>query len=154
MNLEVVVFESLGLRVDTGAHRAELDGRSLDLEPKAFNLLVLLLANAGQLVTKQQILDTVWAGTAVTDNALTRVVAQLRKALGDDAREATFLETVPTLGYRWVAAVRRLDPTQSPVQSGFRVGSESVQSPVQSRFRVGSESVQSPVQSRFRVDSV
>ena len=93
MNLEVLVFESLGLRVDTGAYRASLDGRPLALEPKAFDLLVFLLSHAGELVTKQQILDVVWQGTAVSDNALTRVVAQLRKALGDDAREARFVET-------------------------------------------------------------
>jgi Tol biopolymer transport system component/DNA-binding winged helix-turn-helix (wHTH) protein len=105
--LEVVVFESLGLRVDTGAYRAELDGRRLELEPKAFDLLVFLLSNPQQLVTKQQLLDAAWQGTAVTDNALTRVVAQLRKALGDDAREAKFLETIPTRGYRWIPAVAR-----------------------------------------------
>lgn len=105
MNLEVVVFESLGLRVDTAAYRAALDGRPLALEPKAFDVLVFLLSHAGQLVTKQQILDAVWQGTAVSDNALTRVVAQLRKALGDDARESRFLETVPTRGYRWIAPV-------------------------------------------------
>ena len=124
MNFEVVVFESLGLRVDTAAYRAELNGQPLDLEPKAFNLLVLLLASAGQLVTKGHILDTVWAGTAVTDNALTRVVAQLRKALGDDAREATFLETVPTLGYRWVAPVTRRPAPTPESQTGVRPASD------------------------------
>ncbi len=133
MNLEVVVFESLGLRVDTGAYRAEIDGRPLELEPKAFDLLVMLLSHPGQLVTKQQILDGVWQGTAVTDNAVTRVVAQLRKALGDDAREARFLETVPTRGYRWIAAVRTIRSESSPNQ--FRVDSERTLNP----FRVGSE---------------
>jgi Tol biopolymer transport system component/DNA-binding winged helix-turn-helix (wHTH) protein len=119
MNLEVVVFESLGLRVDTAAYRAALDGRPLALEPKAFDVLVFLLSHAGQLVTKQQILDAVWQGTAVSDNALTRVVAQLRKALGDDAREARFLETVPTRGYRWIAPV---------AQSQHRASTELVES--------------------------
>lgn len=160
MGPEMAAFESLGLRVDTAAHRAELDGRAVDLEPKAFNLLVLLLTNAGQLVTKQEILDTIWAGTAVTDNALTRVVAQLRKALRDDARQATFLETVPTLGYRWIAPVTRgrtrLGAASEPARSGLAADSEPGRSGLaadseRERSRVGVHSGQSP--GAVRVDS-
>jgi Tol biopolymer transport system component/DNA-binding winged helix-turn-helix (wHTH) protein len=127
MNLEVVVFESLGLRVDTAAYRVSIDGRPLALEPKAFDLLVFLLSHGGELVTKQQILDTVWQGTAVSDNALTRVIAQLRKALGDDARQASFLETVPTRGYRWIAPVtiNRARVQPEPSATGLRTDSES-----------------------------
>jgi len=93
--------------VDTAAFRVERGGRTVGLEPKAFDLLVLLLERPGQVVTKQEILDTVWRQTAVTDNAMTRIVAHLRKALGDDARDARYIETVPTRGYRWVAPVQR-----------------------------------------------
>src|SRR6185436_15907070 len=90
------------LNVDAGRFRVEREGRPVVLEPKAFDLLVLLISRQGQVVTKQEILERIWADTAVTDNALTRVVAQLRKAIGDDARDARFIETVPTRGYRWL----------------------------------------------------
>jgi Tol biopolymer transport system component/DNA-binding winged helix-turn-helix (wHTH) protein len=139
MSPEPAVYESLGLRIDTAAYRAELNGRVLDLEPKAFDLLILLVTHAGQLVTKQEILNAVWAGTAVTDNALTRVVAQVRKALGDDAREATYLETVPTRGYRWLAPVARgqtvVRAGSDQGQTGVRAGSDQGQTGV----RAGSE---------------
>jgi len=108
------------VRVDTAAFRVERGGTVIALEPKAFDLLVLLLERPGQLVTKQEILDTVWRQTAVTDNALTRTVAHLRKALGDDAREARYIETVPTRGYRWVATVTRpaeASPVRPPAES-------------------------------------
>ena len=95
------------VRVDVASFRVERGGRAVPLEPKAFDLLVLLLAADGRVVTKQEILESVWKDTAVTDNALTRIVAQLRRALGDDAREAKYIETVPTRGYRWIAPVRR-----------------------------------------------
>ena len=102
------------LRVDLAAFRVERAGRPVELEPKAFDLLVLLIQSRPDVVTKQEIFDRIWAGTAVTDNALTRVVAQLRKALGDDARGAQFIETVPTRGYRWLpepdAAVEAAPP--------------------------------------------
>jgi Tol biopolymer transport system component/DNA-binding winged helix-turn-helix (wHTH) protein len=90
------------LDVDTGRFRVERAGRPAVLEPKAFDLLILLIERHGQVVTKQEILERIWTDTAVTDNALTRVVAQLRKAIGDDARDARFIETVPTRGYRWL----------------------------------------------------
>src|SRR5262245_38673439 len=91
--------------VDPQRYTVTRGGRPLALEPKAFDLLLLLVESQGRLVSKQEILDRVWGGTAVTDNSLTRIVAQLRKALGDDAREAKYIETVPTRGYRWLAAV-------------------------------------------------
>jgi len=134
MNLQVAVFESLELRVDTAAYRVERGGAPVSLEPKAFDLLVFLLANAGQLVTKQRLLDEVWGGTAVSDNALTRVIAQLRKAIGDDAREARYLETIPTRGYRWIAPVTR-------GQTGVGLGSDPGPTPLGARFDPGRSGV-------------
>ncbi|HET9703035.1 MAG TPA: transcriptional regulator, partial [Vicinamibacterales bacterium] len=89
--------------LDLDSYRLERAGRPLSLEPKAFNLLVLMVQRPGHLFTKQELFDALWADTAVTDHALTRVVAQLRRVLGDEAREARYIETVPTRGYRWVA---------------------------------------------------
>ena len=91
--------------LDLDAYRLERAGVPVALEPKAFNLLAVMVQRPGHLFTKQEIFDLVWPGTAVTDHALTRIVAQIRRALGDEAREARFLETVPTRGYRWVCSV-------------------------------------------------
>ena len=70
-------------------------GAAATLEPKAFRLVVFLIENRGRLVEKQEALDAVWEGAFVTDNALTRVIAQLRKALGDEAKDKKYIETVP-----------------------------------------------------------
>ncbi len=80
-------------------------GVVVSLEPKAFRLLVFLIENRGRLVEKQELLDAVWEDAFVGDNALTRVIAQLRKALGDEAKAAKYIETVPTRGYRFIAQV-------------------------------------------------
>ena len=91
--------------LDLDTYRLERGGRPLSLEPKAFNLLALMVQRPGHLFTKQEIFETLWPGTAVTDHALTRVVAQIRRVLGDEVREARYLETVPTRGYRFIGTV-------------------------------------------------
>ncbi|MFP5378486.1 MAG: winged helix-turn-helix domain-containing protein, partial [Vicinamibacteria bacterium] len=102
--------------LDTGAFRLERGGRPVPLEPKAVDVLALLVSQDGRLVTKQAIFDTVWRDVAVTDHALTRIVAQLRRALGDEARESRYIETVPTRGYRWIRPVTVETPAvSSPV---------------------------------------
>ena len=91
--------------IDLDAFRIERAGVPLALEPKAFNLLVLLIQRPGHVFTKQEIFERLWPGTVVTDHALTRVIAQLRRVLGDEARDGKYIETVPTRGYRWLPKV-------------------------------------------------
>jgi Tol biopolymer transport system component/DNA-binding winged helix-turn-helix (wHTH) protein len=94
------------VELDAEGFRVTKAGAPVRLEPKALELLLFLAANAGRLVTKAEIQEAVWKDTFVTENALTRLVAQIRKGLGDDARGSRYVETVPTRGYRFVA---RLD---------------------------------------------
>ncbi|MGC9970484.1 MAG: winged helix-turn-helix domain-containing protein [Bryobacteraceae bacterium] len=91
--------------VQPDAFRVEKSGRVLALEPKAIRVLLYLIEHHSRAVSKEELLREIWEDVAVTDNALTRVVAQLRKALGDDAKVARYIETLPTLGYRFVAEV-------------------------------------------------
>src|SRR5688500_2421517 len=93
--------------LDLDSYRLERAGVPLSLEPKAFNLLALMVQRPRHLFSKQEIFEALWPDTAVTDHALTRVVAQLRRVLGDEAREARYLETVPTRGYRWIKEIGR-----------------------------------------------
>ena len=106
--------------LDLDAYRLERAGVPVALEPKAFNLLALMVQRPGHLFTKQEIFDLVWPGTAVTDHALTRIVAQIRRALGDEAREARYLETVPTRGYRWIHPVEAIDGVPAAVEPHAR----------------------------------
>ena len=103
------VFEFGDVRVEPEAFRVLKAGHPMAMEPKAIDLLVFLIECRGRLVEKQELLDAVWKDTTVTENAMTRVVAQLRKALGDPAAEPRYIETVPTRGYRFIAPVRLVD---------------------------------------------
>jgi len=80
-------------------------GEVLPVEPKAFRVLLLLLRNPQKLIPKEELLNAVWGETAVSENSLTRSIALLRKLLGDEARDPRFIETVATVGYRWVCKV-------------------------------------------------
>jgi len=88
------------------------EGVPLSIEPKSFKVLVYLIENRGRTVSKDDLIQAVWNGTFVTDNALTRVIAQLRRELEDDAKQPRYIETVPTVGYRFIA---ELKPAPSPV---------------------------------------
>ncbi len=99
--------------IDPAAELLRRDGESVHLEPRAFQLLVYLLEHRDRLVTKQDLNEQVWAGAFVTDNAVDRAVARLRKALGDDVHQPRYIETVPTRGYRFVAEVESGEPAQA-----------------------------------------
>ncbi|MGA8671194.1 MAG: winged helix-turn-helix domain-containing protein [Terracidiphilus sp.] len=80
-------------------------GERIAVEPKAFRVLLFLLRNPGRLIPKDEIVGSVWNDSAVSDNSLTRSVAQLRRVLGDDTREPLYILTVPTVGYRFLCEV-------------------------------------------------
>jgi DNA-binding winged helix-turn-helix (wHTH) protein len=73
---------------------------AVTLELRVMQVLVCLARRAGDLVTRQELIDTVWATEFIGENILTRAVAELRKALGDDARNPSFIETIHRRGYR------------------------------------------------------
>jgi Tol biopolymer transport system component/DNA-binding winged helix-turn-helix (wHTH) protein len=80
-------------------------GAVLPVEPKAFRVLLILLRNPGKLIGKEELLNAVWGDAAVTENSLTRSIALLRKLLGDETRNPRYIETVATVGYRFICKV-------------------------------------------------
>lgn len=94
-----------GFHLDVRDRRLARDDKVIRLEPKSFDVLCCLLANAGHLVSKQDLVDEVWARAFVSDNSLTRCIHQVRAALEDDADRPRFIETIPGSGYRFIADV-------------------------------------------------
>jgi len=101
--MDPVTYTFHGVYIDRARMILERDGVPLSLEPKAVDVLLYLVDHRDRLVTKDELLDHVWKDTFVTPNVLTRIVAQLRKALGDDARESRIIETFSKRGYRFIA---------------------------------------------------
>ena len=91
--------------LDVRERRLSRGGEVIPLRLKVFDTLLVLVENAGRLVTKQELLDTVWPETTVEENNLNHNVSVLRKALGENATGQQYIETVPRVGYRFAAPV-------------------------------------------------
>ena len=90
------------------------DGRELPLMPRCFDLLVLLVERRNEAVSRRELLDAVWSDVVVTDGALSQAVRILRRTLGDDPREPTFIRTVQRHGYRFVCEDLVEEPDEGP----------------------------------------
>ena len=90
------------------------DGTST-VHPKAMDVLVALAVRKGEVVSKQELLDTVWAGVHVGEDVLSTAIWELRRALEDDARTPRFIRTVPRRGYGLVALPQALETDAAPV---------------------------------------
>jgi DNA-binding winged helix-turn-helix (wHTH) protein/Tol biopolymer transport system component len=80
-------------------------GKVVAVEPKAFRALLFLLHNPQKVVSKEELLNSVWGDAAVTEGSLTRCIWLLRRVLGDDINEPRYIATVATVGYRFVGKV-------------------------------------------------
>ncbi|HEV8718279.1 MAG TPA: AAA family ATPase [Candidatus Binatia bacterium] len=106
-------------RFDPTGERLWRGARAIALRPKTFAVLRLLVERAGQLVTKEELLDAVWPDTSVSDVVPIVCVRELRQALGDQADAPHFIETVPRRGYRFIAPLSTAPPEVSRQLSGI-----------------------------------
>lgn len=107
------IYRFGNILVEPAAHRLERDGQPLPVEPKAYTLLLTLLRHAGDLVSKDTLLDSVWGHHHVTTGVLNRVVSQLRRTLGDSSAQPRYIATVHSLGYRFIGELQYTPPAGS-----------------------------------------
>ncbi len=99
------VYEFGPFRLELREHRLMRAGQPVPLTGKAFNTLRALVERHGELVSKQDLMSEIWPETTVEENNLDRNISAVRKALGEQADEPSFIETVPRVGYRFIAPV-------------------------------------------------
>src|SRR6476660_1155419 len=98
-----VGFGEFRFHLDTGQLWLRADG--VRMTPKAAGVLKVLVSNAGTPVSKGELFASVWPDVAVTDDALTTCIQELRRVLGDDAKHPQFIETRHRRGYQFIATV-------------------------------------------------
>jgi transcriptional activator of cad operon len=103
-------------------------GESVRLEARAMLLLLYLAERAGEVVSIEELLNRVWTGVIVSPDSVYQAVASLRRQLGDDPKQPTYIATVPRLGYRMVATVTRVDPDRgAPVTSNLASEGQAIE---------------------------
>jgi len=103
MTMGTVQFGPFSL--DEAARQLLRSGREVSLSPKAFQLLVLLVTNRERAMSKQELHQSLWPSTFVVDTNLASLIAEIRRALDDDAAKPEFVRTIHRFGYRFVGQV-------------------------------------------------
>ena len=109
-------------RLDPRAGLLQRDGQGIALRPKTWAVLLHLAERPGVLLSREELLDALWPGVAVTPDTLNKSIGELRLALGDDRHAPRFIETVHRRGFRFIAATRRLD---APAATAGRLSAAS-----------------------------
>lgn len=104
----------------------ERGGRVVHVKPKSMAVLVRLAQDAGEVVTRDEFFNAIWPGSAVTDDVLTQCIVELRRSLGDSARDPRYIETIPKVGFRLLPGVA---PTNSGAEAVAGAGHDRPESP-------------------------
>lgn len=110
------LWQFAGAEFDEASWALRVEGQAVALEGKPLEVLHELLLRAGEVVTKDELLDAVWPGVAVVEGSLPTAISKLRKALGE--RQDNIIETVPRVGYRLTCSVR-IESIESPLAPRF-----------------------------------
>jgi len=93
-------LQSQHIEIDTQNQVMNCHGETITLAPKVYDLLLYFCQNGQRVISKDELMEHVWTGTLVTENAISRTLVKVRKALGDDPKSPHFIVTVPRKGYR------------------------------------------------------
>src|SRR5262245_1026337 len=100
--------------IDSRTWTLSRDGAAVDLSPRLVEILAYLVEQNGAVATKEELLDRFWPDVHVTENTLTRAIADIRKALGDAADQPRVVQTLARRGYRFVGEMDAAEPAGDP----------------------------------------
>src|SRR5215813_7542654 len=106
------LYEFGPFRIDSRERLLSCHGKPVAVTPKAFDTLLVLVQNSGHLLLKEELLKAIWPDSFVEEVNLSQSISTLRRALGDTAHKSRYIATVPGKGYRFVADVRPVLPSE------------------------------------------
>jgi DNA-binding winged helix-turn-helix (wHTH) protein/TolB-like protein/Tfp pilus assembly protein PilF len=115
------IFEFEEFRLDAKSRRLyrRAGGEIVPLTPKAVELLLFLVRNSPKILSKEELLDTVWENSFVEEANLSQTIFVLRKALGENTKEPRFILTVPNRGYQFIAPVRETSAKDAILEESY-----------------------------------
>jgi DNA-binding winged helix-turn-helix (wHTH) protein len=137
------LFQFGGFTLDLQRRGLYRDGNRIHLTSKPLELLIYLVENAGRPVEKRELLDSVWNGVFVTEDNLVQAIIEIRRALGDNKDDPRFIQTIPRLGYRFVAEVSlEWTPVEPSTSAATTFTVHEKKQPLKYRFRSMSKQTQ------------
>ena len=103
--LEQPIYRIADIEFDPARNCLRQAGQEQVLRQKSLQVLRYLIEHRERSVSKEELLQNIWEGTAVTDDALVQIIVELRKLLGDDSRRPRFIRTIPKAGYHFIGPV-------------------------------------------------
>lgn len=100
--------------LNTHANSISLGDKLIELEHRLVMLLIYFIHHKGEVLSKDQLLKTIWQGKVVNDDSLSVAVSHIRKALGDNPRAPQFIKTIPGVGYQFIGDAEALEETAAP----------------------------------------
>lgn len=130
----IAEYKFADVAIDMTDFRVRKTGKNQKITPLAFEVLRYLVEHRGRTVEKQELFESVWRDQFVSDNALTRIVKEIRQTIGDDASAPRYIETVPKRGYRFIAEVVEtvLPEAEAAAKEPEAFAPESIGSPTES----------------------
>lgn len=104
----VLIFEDCAM--DLPRRELRREGAIVPVEPKAFDIIALLIRERARVVSKQELVDTIWNGRFITDSSLSTAIKTARRAVGDDGQTQHMIKTIHGQGFRFVADVQEVEP--------------------------------------------
>jgi DNA-binding winged helix-turn-helix (wHTH) protein/TolB-like protein len=128
------VFEFGPFRLDPSARELLRDGEPVHLTPRVFDTLAFLVEHRGRVLSKEELLASLWRGLVVEENNLGQAVSKLRHALGETPGENRYISTAPGYGYRFVAPVRLVESPDRPDQPSTTQAASAAAIPMRRRL--------------------
>jgi Tol biopolymer transport system component/DNA-binding winged helix-turn-helix (wHTH) protein len=126
-------FRLAGHLIQTRLNRIQTADETLQVEPKVMQVLVFLAENAGEVISRETLIDRVWEGAFVSDDVLTRCIGELRKIFHDDPASPRIIETIRKGGYRLIAPIEPVAPETVELAGALPSSPQTIQAVPRSR---------------------
>lgn len=110
-----VIYRFAQFEIDPGRHEVRRAGDSVHIEPQVFDLIVHLMRNRDRIVSKDELIETIWNGRIISEAALSSRVNGARRALGDNGNDQVFIKTLHKRGFRFVADVQEISGSDQDI---------------------------------------
>ncbi|HZS06078.1 MAG TPA: tetratricopeptide repeat protein [Blastocatellia bacterium] len=128
-----LIYRLAGAELDPLSGQVKRNGDELCLRPRSLQVLLYLIEQRPRLILKEELMEQIWQGAAVTDDALVQCIVEIRKALGEDSQQPRFIKTFPRAGYRFIGEVEKLGHALEVEEfTSVEIGYEEVVEPGQS----------------------